>query len=260
MVQKFHERFEIKIDREKAEKRFVNRAYNVIFDQFYQDRVRHTEPITARRAVATALGKRFEYRDWGFEEYIEEDFLSCLQAIEAFYGALKYDRDKCDSLVRSLLVESSEIDLGVKWENGYFIRTGAKELDESLVNEPLRWLREKKYESVLEPFSKGLAHFLQAESDPKRRYDVITDMYESLEALSKIITERPTQDLAANAELFIKKVKASKEYKRILKEYISYAQNFRHAVEEARKRPEVSIRECESFVYLTGVFIRLAIQ
>jgi hypothetical protein len=45
----------------------------------------------------------------------------------------------------------------------------------------------------------------------------------------------------------------------LLKEYIEYANNFRHALKEGEKRPAVSVAEVESFVYLTGIFIRLAI-
>ena len=84
-------------------------------------------------------------------------------------------------------------------------------------------------------------------------------MYEALEALAKIVTGRG-RDLSGNAELFIKKLRASQGYKKILKDYISYANEFRHAQQEEKKKPARSISEVESFVYLTGLFIRLAIQ
>jgi hypothetical protein len=84
-------------------------------------------------------------------------------------------------------------------------------------------------------------------------------MYESLEALAGIITNRPKKDLSANRELFISKVKASDEYKKILSEYINYSNEFRHAAEEGRSKPAILPKEVESFIYLTGLFIRLAI-
>jgi hypothetical protein len=84
-------------------------------------------------------------------------------------------------------------------------------------------------------------------------------MYEALEALAKIVTGRPDKDLSANRELFIKKVKASDEYKQLLKDYIDYANKFRHAVKEGESRPKLTEKEAESFIYLTGLFIRLAI-
>jgi hypothetical protein len=160
-------------------------------------------------------------------------------------------------IVDQKLHERFEIEVDRK--EGRFLRKGATLLDEKLVNEQLRWLSDKKYESVLNAFSKGLEHFLHAEKRLELLSDVITDMYEALEALSKIVTGRD-KDLSANAELLIKKLRVSKSYKNILKDYISYANGFRHAQKEGRERPRISIREVESFIYLTGLFIRLATQ
>ena len=84
-------------------------------------------------------------------------------------------------------------------------------------------------------------------------------MYEALEALGKIVTNRD-KDLSANAELFLKKLDVSEAYKKLLKEYISYANNFRHAADISAPKTNLSIAEVESFTYLTRVFIRLAIQ
>jgi len=66
--------------------------------------------------------------------------------------------------------------------------------------------------------------------------------------------------LSGNAEMFIKTVKASEYYKELLKDYISYANQFRHVVRHAGARPILTIPEVESFIYLTGLFIRLAIN
>ena len=92
---------------------------------------------------------------------------------------------------------------------------------------------------------------------PQLRADVITDMYEAVEALAKIVVGNGA-DLSANRERFIAAVKASDPYKKLLKGYVEYANDFRHAAEEGKPKPQVSEREAESFVYLTGVFIRLA--
>ena len=158
------------------------------------------------------------------------------------------------------MISESEIDIGVRWIDHRFIRSGAMLLDDKLINDALHWLRNNNYSSVLDPFEKGLEHFLHSDKRPELLFDVITDMYESLEALSKIITGRSKKDLSANRELLISKVNASEEYKKILSEYITYANKFRHALEEGKKKPLVSQSEVESFIYLTGLFIRLAIQ
>jgi hypothetical protein len=78
--------------------------------------------------------------------------------------------------------------------------------------------------------------------------------------LSKLVTGREGKDLSRNAELFVRSINASEHYKQILKDYISYANEFRHAAKLGGVRPNLSLREVESFVYLTGLFIRLAIQ
>jgi hypothetical protein len=58
--------------------------------------------------------------------------------------------------------------------------------------------------------------------------EVITNAYEALEARAKIVVASG-KDLSAIQELFIKKVNASEEYKRVLKDYVEYAGRFRHA-------------------------------
>jgi len=256
---KFHERFEIPIDYEQAKKRFVHRAYNLIFSEFYLILIGFYRGYNQiLRAIAYKLGDSHTKND--IEKYVGEDFLLCLQTIEALYEFVN-DGFKMDlhNLVLRIL-QDSELDLGVRWENGQFIKSGAKLLDDELVNKPLHWLKEKHYESVLLPYSKGLEHFLQSEKRPQLLSDVITDMYESLEALAKIVTGRETKDLSANAELFLKAVGASEAYKKILKEYIAYANIYRHAVADSAQKPTLTHAEVESFMYMTGVFIRLVIQ
>ena len=88
----------------------------------------------------------------------------------------------------------------------------------------------------------------------------MTDMYEAVEAMAKIITGRPTRDLSALREEFIAKLTLSDTHKRMLKEYIDYGCDFRHALQTGEKRGWPLEHEAENFVYMTGMFIRLAIQ
>src|SRR5205085_4653646 len=201
---KFHERFNIEFGIEEVKRRFVNRAENRIFEEVYY-RESPSQRSRIRREIAYELG--IEYRSTlDFKIYIGTDFYRWLQAIEAFYRVSSY-RASIGTIIESLL-KDSEMDLAIRWENGRFIRSGAKLLDENLVNEPLHWLTDSKYMSVLAPYSKGLEHYLQATKRPELLSDVITDMYEALEALSKIITGRDSKDLSANAQLFLKEIKA----------------------------------------------------
>lgn len=258
---KFHERFDIELDIDEVKKRFMNRIDNYIFQNFFYGKLDDfTRKNVVLWQVADALGESYG-NGYAIHVYVGTNFHKYLQAIEVTYNALEEKKQK-ETLhyLINLVLEKSEVDLGIKWQNGQFIRSGAKLLDEKLVNENLRWLENPEYESIYIPFAKGLSHFLKAEKNPKLLYDVITDMYEALEGLSKIVTGKYDKDLSANAELFISKIKVSPNYKKILKEYISYANDFRHALKKGQKRPKLSMNEVESFVYLTGLFIRLGIE
>ena len=216
----FHERFEIHVEMEEARRRFINKAENLIFRSLFWE-LSGDAKEKAELEIATALGEK-NLLCSDLRHYISDDYYKCLQSIEAFHSAdalfnvfdrsYNYERDFDNYVVQ--LLEESEIDLGIKWKNGKFVKTGAKLLDEKLVNEELRWLSDKKYETVSIPYNKGLTHFLHSEKRPELLSDVITDMYEALEALAKVVTEQPDKDLSSNAELFIQKVNASEPYKR----------------------------------------------
>jgi hypothetical protein len=187
------------------------------------------------------------------------DFTRTLWVLEGMYASLthSYLREQLSKVVSSMLA-AAEVDLGVRWNNGQFLPGGAAVLDEALVNDVLHWLRDRTFAAVVTPFEKGLRHLMESAKRPELTGDVITDMYESLEALAQVVTGRTDKDLSANRELFIGKVDASEQYKKLLKQYIDYANDFRHAMQQQKPRPKISRREAESFVYLTGLFIRLA--
>ncbi len=269
----FHERFEVEIGSTEARRRFTNRIRNRIFDELLQDEDAYGGILnkSIRRDVANSLGEEYQSH-YSIYRYIEDpilgelDFYKCLHVLETIYKSLPYSKHasaeymmtRFNEALNSILGES-EVDLGITWEDGIFVRSGAKLLDGKLVNESLRWLSKQQYENVYSPFAKGLSHFMESQKRPELLTDAVTDMYEAVEALAGKITGRPSKDLSANAELFIKKIGASAQYKSILKEYISYANQFRHAAQETKARPELSVAEVESFIYLTGLFIRLVI-
>lgn len=265
MNEKFHERFEIPVDLAVARRRFLNRIANLVFEGFLHRKLDASDWADPERYVASRLGDRY------VGNYLVTlagtgEFFRHLEAVEALYdwcaATREYDSSELQAELDGLvaeIVDMSEVDLGVRWDSGRFRRSEARLLDESLVNDPLRWLRAKGMETVYAPFQKGLGHLLHAQRDPSLLADVVTDAYEALEALAKIVTGRDA-DLSATREAFIKAVKASDEYKVLLQVYISYANSFRHAAELGRSKPAISLREAESFVYMTGVFIRLAMS
>lgn len=256
----FHKRFNIPIDLDDARTRFINRVVNAL--EVYAPQVEFVtldhntlSHDTERRAIASELGKKYEM-ELCFSDYVGKDFLSCLRALEALYKK----QPQLTQLVLENVMPLSEVDLGISWKDGVFWPSGAKLLDEALVNEPLQWLSDPKYHNVLVPFEKGLRDFLESQKSPERLADTITDMYEALEAMAKVVTGRPRRDLSANRELFVKQLGLSDYYKKMLQDYISYANDFRHAVEEGKKRVLPPPQEVEAFIYTTGLFIRLAIE
>ena len=254
---KFHERFDIEVDLPQAKRRFVNRVHNEIFLSFLS-RFLVDDKSNLDRAVASALGEKYRWSQY-LDDLVGSDFLRNLQAIEALFAVLSNELQgqKLNLLIQRLLSQS-EVDLGIEWHSGRFLRKGAALLDEILVNDPLRWLRTAGYQSVLSPFENGMSHFLTAKGKTALLSVVIADMYESVEALAKIVTGRSNKDLSANQESFISKVSASEAYKTLLRDYITYANNFRHPATEGKTKPQISEKEVESFIYLTGVFVRLA--
>jgi hypothetical protein len=256
----FHKRFNIPIDLDDARTRFINRVVNTL--EVYAPQVEFVSldhstlsHDTERRAIAKELGKKYE-REFCFSDYVEDDFFTCLRALEALYKK----QPQLTQLVLEDVMPLSEVDLGISWKDGVFWPSGAKLLDEALVNEPLQWLSDPKYHNVLVPFEKGLRDFLEANKYPERLADTVTDMYEALEAMAKVVTGRPRRDLSSNAELFVSKLDLSAYYKKMLKDYISYASEFRHALEEGEKRVPPQPQEVEALIYTTGLFIRLAIE
>ncbi len=250
----FDKRFGIKIGLVEAQQRFVNRVHN---DIFYDLNLDDDERCDFARCVASDLGIRYEDEN-RIEDIVCSDFLMNLRALEIFYDIRKEfnEKNSANHVIENLL-KRSEVDLGIEWRDGKFYRKGAESLDKILVNDELKWLRKAGYQSVLEPYEKGLGLFLTSRGKQETLSDVVTDMYEALEALARIKTGKD-RDLSGNQELFVSKVKASDAYKTLLRDYIGYANNYRHAATENRPKPKLSEREVESFIYLTGVFIRLA--
>src|SRR5438128_87602 len=186
---KFHERFNIATGFQEAQERFVNRIYNEVWlsyfgalDREYRDRF--------SIAIASAIGQRRNSMQH-IRVQIGTDFFDNLKALERLYAELDLlRRPTLRKIVESVLFQS-EVDLGIEWKDGEFFRKGAQLLDDKLVNDVLHWLRHPGYESVSKPYEKGLSHFLQAHIKQDILSDVITDMYEALEALAKIVTGRP---------------------------------------------------------------------
>jgi hypothetical protein len=229
----------------------------LVFDRMRED-FEASSYNAIKRAVASSLGMRYQPDksiDFFVLHYAKGKFRGCLRALETICEALEgvAVQAQISEEISSILRES-EVDLGIDWQPPVFIRTGARLLDERLVNASLHWLSDPQYQTVYDPFEKGLSYFLE-----ERLADAVTDMYEAIKALAKIVTGRD-RDLSANREMFINRVRASDYSQQMLRDYFLFANQYRHAAQQNRPRPQLSEPEVESFIYLTGLFIRLAIR
>ena len=88
---------------------------------------------------------------------------------------------------------------------------------------------------VTTPFMKGLDHYLRSLKNPALLSDVVTEMYEALEALAKIVCGND-KGINANRDAFIAKLGLPDSYNKILREYIEYANTIRHAGEKGQAK------------------------
>jgi len=254
----FNKRFNIQIDEKELHKRFLNRFENFIVPFISNINSPYKFKETVTRIVATKMG--INYSDYHYiGSYPFGNFYRCLQLLEFVHECFdqKFGSNHEFGKQIQILLNLDE-GSGIEWRNGKFYPKGAKLLDKKLVNDTLDWLRDKNISSVSEPFEKGLNHFLKSKVDAGLLKDVITEMYESLEAMARIVVSKPRAELSKIQEKYIKELKVSSGLKNILKEYISYSNQFRHAVGPNAKREIPKEYEVESFIYLTGVFIRLS--
>ena len=259
----FEQRFNIEVGMDEARKRFMNRVTNKV-DEDLKGLIHHTTIRPYKQAMyntANKLGIMYS-PSHNFYTHVSGDFYDFLKVLEAIYETFRADNaidtERFSDIIQ-YAISLSETDLCIEWRNGTFWPSGAKLLDETLINDNLKWLADKGYQDVLVPFEKGLRHFLEAIQKPERLGDTVTDVYEAVEALAKRVTGRDV-DLSTNAEQFIKKLKLSAYYREMLKDYIGYANDYRHAAELGKVKNPLLRNEVEAFIYTSGLFIRLAVQ
>ncbi len=265
VIHPFEKRFNIPLPLEDIKQRFMNRIWNG-FNQklnFFMGNPPLSDLLPVLRNVADGLGVTYRVGA-GFKYYASGEFNHLLDSLELLYAGLLQNHKPLSVTLEKIIEDAMtmtkrEIDLGIEWKDGIFQPSGAKLLDEELVNEPMKWLADPKYKNVLQPFQKGLKHYLEATKDPSKLPDTVTDMYEALEALARIINGND-KNLSANAAQFVDNLGLSEYYAKMLNEYCQYAHQYRHAVRQAKGRTPPKPQEVEAFIYTTGLFIRLAIH
>lgn len=254
---KFNERFNLDMPQGQARVRFTNRILQILFPLFPDGSYAFATTGTINRV----LGER-GLTPTQIATVVENDFPRLLDMLERLhkYKASHDDPDKLSEHITRELADADE-DLGVVWraEDGEFRLSGARILDDRLVNDPLDWLRTRGLSTVHEPFDKSLRHLFESRKDKSLLEDAVTNAYNALEAMAKVVVD-PNALFPANRERFIDKLGISKEYKRIAKEMTDYAHKFRHGEGIPKPKPTPTEAEVESFIYSVGMLIRLAVQ
>lgn len=274
-MKSFRERFKLSDTKRNAEERFINRAQSFltvffksydlkqsrVINRVYKENIKlYCEKILVHR-LGLKMGSKI------FDDFMLQNFHNCLATLEELHHNLldKVPKDYCEQY--NLFISNSlnsEPLLEVRWENGFFLPRGANELDKILVDEVLTWLSNPNYTNVKSTYSSSLEYLNSGKLNSIDLKSSIREAYESLETLAKIVTGKTNSDLSANREIFIKSLKLNVDYKdflsKTLRNYITYANKYRHGNLDSANTRIPKYDEAESFVYLTGVFIRLTIQ
>ena len=159
MTKKFHERFELDLGVDEAKRRFVNRVLNFLINDIHIVACRRYGLdgwASLERHICSKLGERWNGMGC-LSSVVNSDFEKCLQAIEALYAHPNYVGLANDGITS--ILQDTEIDIGIRWEKGRFLPSGAPVLDEKLVNDVLGIISSSQYKGVSIHSKKDLAIF-----------------------------------------------------------------------------------------------------
>lgn len=262
ILSEFNKLFNISSGLQEAQKDFVNRVNLTILDPESQRYGYGTkfelicyqlgENSQDRIRVANRGNLYGEDRIPGLRSLTEDDFLKTLKILVLLNSVYKGEPEtqkKISDLI-SLAINNSALDLGVNWKEGMFYPSGAKELDKDIIEEPLEWLG--AYAEVKEDFRKALSAYF------KKDYPATIDhCYLTIEGLARQILNN-TKVIKNNFDELLKTMNLSPEWKSILNKWYAFANEYkRHA---STKRNNLTRKETEAFLYLSGIFIRLVLE
>jgi hypothetical protein len=274
----FERRFGIEVDQGQARSRFTNRVELLVFARLNKTeqskllflyRYRTGTHIPSGSHQYALEGVLLTDVIVGVAESMElveikKDFLGYLHLVELAYEALPERQEMIDKAVRTALADA-EADLGVSWHSGVFAPHETPILDKPLREELLSsMLAGSQYDNVRAAYKHGLSILTQAGQDENQLKDSVVNMYESLEAMAKLVTGHD-KDLSQNRQRLVKKLMLPGSYSDILEHVVAFGNAFRHADSlepgsRRGKRPLLSRQLAESYSYFIGVFLRLAAE
>lgn len=257
MLKRFNKVFGIQSSIDEERKKFVQRINQELFEHttfknnaiFLKETCRQLGKNYSDLNDINTMNFQF-YNKSEFRKLTNDNFIETLKVICCIYGI---SNNAYMKIINNILEETFSlalVDLDVRWNKGMFYPSGAKELDEKLVEEPLEWLRD--YHDERKDFQKAIEGYIGKKDD-----EVISNCYLTIEGLArKVLNNRKTLD--NNCEELLKKIGISQEWKSFLKNFMTYANEFkRHASE---KRHSINPKEVEAFLYFTGLMVRLIVE
>ena len=264
MLGRFNKVFGIQNDFLSEQRRFVERINQVVFPQIEKA----TYPTSYREifeVVCYLLGTNAHARiskanemNYGSETLVpslrsltHDEFMETLKVLGFLHRALNKNSGGQQTLSNRIgaALDQATVDLGVTWNDGMFYPSGARELDEPLVEETFKWLTDFPNEKA--DYHKAVTGYAS-----KQFGEVITNCYLAVEGVARNILGN-NRTLDNNREGLMEKLGLSQEWKALLSNFIRYANEFqRHASEN---RHNLNPIEVEGFLYMTGVLLRMMI-
>lgn len=189
-----------------------------------------------------------EIRSLTYEDFEKTLLVLCI--LYSYLAGLPNNQQKWLSEQVQAILSQSTCDLGVAWKDGFFYPSGAKELDNALIDETLTWLN--GFPNEKKDYQHALEYYLQGKSFG----DVIKNCYSAIEGVARNVLGND-KTLDNNKDELLSKISLSDGWKAILANFIKYAHDFRHASEQ---RHEITKQETEGYLYMTGLVIRLIIE
>jgi hypothetical protein len=188
----------------------------------------------------------------GLRSLTNDEFVATLKVLvllHEYFEEIPEARKELSDWIEAAL-SNATIDIGVRWHDGMFYPSGAKELDEKLIEEPLQWL--SRFPNERADYLKALNGYANNRLD-----DVVINCYLVIEGITRsVFNNKKTLD--NNREDLMRRVGLSQEWKGLLNNFINYANEFkRHASD---KRHDLKPAEIEGFLYMTGLLVRIIIE
>ena len=152
-LQTFYKNFGLEPDINIEKGKFVQRINQTIFYTVQRNSYMHNYEnifmdvcyqlgINGRKMVENLNRNNYGSSVWvpGLEKITNGDFIETLKVLVLLYNSVSDEYKQKVSLAVELAFSQSVVDLGIRWKDGMFYPSGAKELDDKLINDNLDWL------------------------------------------------------------------------------------------------------------------------